>query len=520
MKIKLQKITSVLFGFSLVTIFVLCFFVSFANAADQGTLGAYPTNFDPTNPKTKSWFIYELKPGETKEDSITVVNNTERTLEVKVYPVDATTTGDGAFALLNEDQRQNDVGAWVNISRENITIGARDRKDIPFTIAVPKYTTVGDHAGGIIVQEVKKPTVAKEGMGLNIVSRVGTRIYETVPGAKVVSLDVTNFKHKIVDNQLVFTFTMENKGNVILTPTGTLDVKDNSGKVLETITLSSLGSVFPKKPTEITAKSKLKLPYFAQYKATVTINYSPTKAVSRSIEFPVYFHIQESGLFIPVVGIILFIILMIILRKIFGHLHRVRQLKRRSEAIEDEDDSPVVTPHVRPTKPAYAQVPAVENIDQIFIAHHIKLLIILFLVGLIVLSTLFAFILQQFVLSNNIKQADAVTKDSQTALQPTAPPIKPTPTNVPVKKSEMEVIVLNGSGIAGAAKKVAVKLIAAGFKVINSDNAEKESAITVINYPVGKEDGADLLIQELKPDYPTTRKIASESATFTVILGQ
>jgi len=29
----------------------------------------------------------ELKPGESKEDSITLVNNTDKTLNVKVYPL-------------------------------------------------------------------------------------------------------------------------------------------------------------------------------------------------------------------------------------------------------------------------------------------------------------------------------------------------------------------------------------------------------------------------------------------------
>src|SRR5690348_752824 len=60
--------------------------------ADQGHVGAYPSNYDPSNPKTKSWFIYELKPGESKNDSITVVNNSDAQITVKVYPVDATTT--------------------------------------------------------------------------------------------------------------------------------------------------------------------------------------------------------------------------------------------------------------------------------------------------------------------------------------------------------------------------------------------------------------------------------------------
>jgi len=62
------------------------------------------------------------------------------------------------------------------MSKDIVTISPRDRKEVPFTITIPKYITVGDHAGGIIIQEVKKPNETAQGMGLNIVSRVGTRI--------------------------------------------------------------------------------------------------------------------------------------------------------------------------------------------------------------------------------------------------------------------------------------------------------------------------------------------------------
>src|SRR5258705_8106821 len=69
------RVTFVSFLFLLLTsLFPL---IPQAFAGGEGNIGAYPTNYDVSNPKTKSWFIYELKPGETKEDSITVVNNSD-----------------------------------------------------------------------------------------------------------------------------------------------------------------------------------------------------------------------------------------------------------------------------------------------------------------------------------------------------------------------------------------------------------------------------------------------------------
>lgn len=486
------------------------FFAQKVFAVDAGVLGAYPSNFDSKNPKTKSWFIYELKPGETKEDSITVVNNSDRSLDVKVYPVDATTTSDGAFALLNEDQRQNGVGSWVNIAKDTINIKPRDHMEVPFTITIPKYATVGDHAGGIIVQEITKPSTEVEGMGLNIVSRVGTRIYETVPGAKIVSLDLRDLQYKIVDKNLEFSFILENKGNVILTPTGNLEVKGTSGKSIEVISLGNLGSVFPGKPTRLTVKSNKQAPWFGQYTATITLNYSPTKALSKSLTFFIY--IRDWTLALPVPIILLLLVFFIIAKKIFIHAHGLKQLKQT--IITPIQPSPAMTRSIQP-QPAIATVP-IQNVDQLFIAHHIKLLVVLISIGILLLSSLFAFVLQYFVLSRTSVDASQIPIQR---LQPT-PTEAPTPTNIPFDKSEIEVAVLNGSGKTGEAKSVANKLVKDGFTVIKIDNAPQNEDQTIIQYPEGKLREANALMDALISDYSNIkRQEASGSSQFTIILG-
>lgn len=495
------------------------FFTSRAFAVTEGSLGAYPTNYDVSNPKTKSWFIYELKPGETKDDSITIVNNTDKTLDVKVYPVDATTTNDGAFALLNENQKQSDVGSWVHLSKNIVTIPPRDRRDVPFTISIPNNTTVGDHAGGIIVQEAKTASQGSEGIGLNIISRVGTRIYETVPGQQVVSLDLRGLAYKIGSNHLVFTFTLENKGNIILTPTGSVEVKEISGKVIDKISLGNLGSVLPGKPTNITAKSNSEAPLFGQYTATVTINYSPIKAIAKSISFFIY--VKDWRLMLPVPIVIALMMFVFLIRKIFfhgfklkeiasdGHRHRILQAK--SDGHVSSDGSPMKTAL------ATAGIPE-ENIDGLFVAKHIKLLVVFVSISIIILSSLFAFILQYFVLSRVAVQGAKTTVPLEKPAPTTSTP-PPTPTDVPVKKSDMKIDILNGSGRAGGAKTVAETLAKDGFTVEKTGNALEDVAQTIIQYPKGGEDGAAQLINELKPAYTDIQQEeASDSAFYTVTL--
>lgn len=505
----MKKLLLVTYYFCLLLLFFT--FAPSALAATEGDFGAYPTNYDPENPRTKSWFIYELKPGQTKEDSITVVNNSEEEITLKIYPVDATTTGDGAFALLNEDERQMGIGTWVTIAKDTITIGPKDRVDVPFTIAIPKYATVGDHPGGIIIQPAEAPTAKAKGMGVNIVSRVGTRIYQTVPGAKVLNLEVKDLAYKIEDEHLVFTYTLVNKGNVILTPTGTFDITDASGKKVDTIPLASLGSVFPGKPTQITTKSTITAPWFGQYKGTVTLTYSPLKQIQKSIEFFIY--IRDWRVAMPVVGLLL-LILLFNLRKMFRHGKRIKTAKARVEQAE-----PTSLPIPRPAlAPALATAPAVD-VDQAFIGKHIRLLVGFACISILILSALFAFVLQSYVLGGpNQTKATAAPTQTPVEADPTDIPEK---VSAPVEKASIKVAIYNGSGTAGAARAVADELTKEGFTVTKTDNALELLPKTLVQYPVGKGVEAAALGAALPAAYSDyTQEEASNSGVFTITLGQ
>ncbi len=509
----------------------LVFFFSVSRTfAAEGNLGAYPTNFDESNPKTKSWFIYQLKPGESKDDSITVVNNSDKELSVRVYAVDATTTSDGAFALLNENQRQNDVGSWVSISKDVITIAPRSRIDVPFTISIPKYVTVGDHAGGIIVQEATAPTAANAGMALNIVSRVGTRIYETVPGDKVIKLDLTGFAYKIIDTHLVFTFNLVNQGNVILNPTGDLEVKDYTGKTIDKITLGNLGSVFPGKPTAITVASTQTAPIFGQYTAVATVNYSPIESISKSLTFFIYVNDWRYASIIPLALLALLILFRV--RKIIPSWFRNRR-RFTDTVIPAPQPAPAIAKSVgkkhqkEPLILAEEQAIPENYVDSLFVAHHLKLLVILNAIVIVVLSILFGFILQSSVITKITSAANGNNPSlpaSNVNPQPTAvPPPAAPPASAPVPtvaKADMQIQILNGGGVIGAAKALADKLTAAGFNITQIGNAATESAQTIVEYPDLQSSGTNLLINALEPDYSNVVEQSTDSSYFVIIIGR
>ena len=166
--------------------------IPFAQGASLGGVGGKPANPDLDDGETDQWFVYNLAPGESVEDELLVDNSTDQTVIVKLYPADSTPSTDGGFALDQEVESRDDVGAWVTLSQTGLTLGPRESVVVPFTLSVPDDPSldVGEHAGGILIQPVVE-NVDQGGIQLQL--RTGVRIYVTLPGAVVEDMSFSEF---------------------------------------------------------------------------------------------------------------------------------------------------------------------------------------------------------------------------------------------------------------------------------------------------------------------------------------
>ncbi len=286
-------------------------FTTPVHAIDTQTISAYPTYSTDTDPRSKSWFIYSLPAGVKKSDSVTVVNNGKTQLTIQVYAVDSVKANDGSFALAALEQPRNSIGAWVSLGQKEVTLNPGEHKKIPFTISIPLKAASGEYSGGIVFQLAPQKSTTSKGMAINVVSRVGVRMYETVPSADQLKMSVSNLKYSIVDNKLAITFTIENNGTVHVSPTGVFQLRDVFGRVADMVNLDSqLGVVVPGKPTTITIPTNVLAPIFGWESATVAVYYSPTKVASATmVILP-----SPWGIFI-IALVLLFIAALLILRR-------------------------------------------------------------------------------------------------------------------------------------------------------------------------------------------------------------
>jgi len=335
----------------------LFFFVTNAQAIEYFHIGGRPAYPDPEVENSKAWFIYNLEPGQQKEDALEVVNNYEEPLEMLIYAADGVKSSNGGFALKQFVEEKVAVGSWVRfypedvpdkfkvlfdsvdesilsfcstelIEGENIINEEKDaltltKSDIvafnqwcegkeeaqlkiepetirllKFIFSVPEDAEVGEHTGGILVQKVE-PEKDGTTQGITLTTRVGVRIYQTVPGEIVKDLNITDFKIKKMFKELDFskyfskdakpeeyllTTKLANKGNVSISFTENIAIKNElTDKVIQEVTDREFQVL---RDDAFTSNFSWNNPRFGKYSFMNVVSFEETNGNIKSLPSP------------------------------------------------------------------------------------------------------------------------------------------------------------------------------------------------------------------------------------------
>ncbi|MER7733790.1 DUF916 domain-containing protein [Streptomyces erythrochromogenes] len=202
-----------------------------AAAADNGTWGVFPTPAAGAAMTDRAYFFHQGEAGSTLSDSVTVLNSSDRELTFQVFATDAVNTpAGGAFALLPVETKPKDVGTWITLAPEaagTVTVPAKGRKDIPFTVKVPADATPGDHVGGIVALGTAVEGVQQDGkVQVGVRRSVGARLYFRVPGPVTPGLSVEDVRVDrsapllpwVQDARATVRYALVNRGNVVVEP--------------------------------------------------------------------------------------------------------------------------------------------------------------------------------------------------------------------------------------------------------------------------------------------------------------
>ncbi len=196
-----------------------------------------PSGSDPSQPSSRPNFSYALQPGATIQDAATLWNYSTVQLTFHVYATDGLNTPTGEFSLLTGQQKAEDVGTWIKVAQEFVTVPAQTSIVLPVTVTVPTDAKPGDHAGGIVASS--QTAQDSGGKDVTLDRRAGSRVYLRVNGPVNPGMTVEDLRSTYhpalnpLDGSLDVRYTVRNTGNIRMSAHQVVHITDLFGGVAD-----------------------------------------------------------------------------------------------------------------------------------------------------------------------------------------------------------------------------------------------------------------------------------------------
>ncbi len=254
----------------------------------MGGQAAFETNpvfSDPHNPVTISYFVMNGRPATHLQNSIRVTNGGTASGTVNLYPVDAFTAASGGTAFRSSTNERSDVGAWITLSRYQLTLAPGQSQDVPFQVTIPSHVHSGQHVGGIVADNTFVQVSTSKKIPIKLHQLRITAVQVNLPGAPIEKLVATGI-HSSTDIYQRLLVDLSNTGNMMVKSAGHLQVFDNNGHRLQNQVVQ-LDTFLP--------QTSISDPIFIQrhalaigkYKASLTLTYGHKRQLNYTTMFTI-----------------------------------------------------------------------------------------------------------------------------------------------------------------------------------------------------------------------------------------
>jgi len=200
-------------------------------APGAATFAVIPEHYDPSLRATQSYFVADLRPGQTYTNSVRIRNLGNQTGTALLYAVDATTGQTSGAVYLDHAKPRQDVGAWVTLGASSVTLGPGQSKTIPVTVRVPVAARPGDHLGGIVAENTALTGASSKGaLRIRIRHLTIAAVLVQVPGSRSASMKIGGVKAGGEHGYQYVYVNLRNTGALATKPSGRLLISDSNGK--------------------------------------------------------------------------------------------------------------------------------------------------------------------------------------------------------------------------------------------------------------------------------------------------
>lgn len=198
-----------------------------------------PTFAPPYNVRPRPYFIYNSAPGTRLVDHLHIVNDGSARGTLHLYTADATTAPTSGTTFLPENAPRHDVGSWITLSSQQITLDAGGSREVAFTLTVPAGVAPGQHGGGILGEQMLPDyTISSthtNSIVIKVQSALALGVLVNLPGAREEKLATSGISYDTASEYQRLLLALNNPGTQLLYPAGSLQVLDNQQQMLQNL---------------------------------------------------------------------------------------------------------------------------------------------------------------------------------------------------------------------------------------------------------------------------------------------
>jgi uncharacterized membrane protein len=184
-----------------------------------GTVGDFP----------KGYYIVTLQPGASTSLATAVVNVGDVPADLEVYPANAVNPANGGFAAADAATPPTGSTAWLSVTAEPFTLAGGSQRSIPFTITVPDGTPPGQYITALVASTADALPVPGNSTFRQVI-RSTVPVEINVPGPINPGFTLGSPQFHWYGASATLEIPIENTGNILVKPAGTLTVTTHDGK--------------------------------------------------------------------------------------------------------------------------------------------------------------------------------------------------------------------------------------------------------------------------------------------------
>lgn len=255
-----------------------------------------------------------LDPGEEKDYVLTIENLNSREQLFYLFTKNIKGVKNGGvpiFADNDWDVTGYELADWITLPVKEILVEGGGQKTIEVSLNIPENATPGGHFGGVFIS-VDPPKIETSGaaVGYQVANIISVRVSgDVVEEANIRQFSTSKFLYG--SQNVDFSVRIENKGNVLVSPYGPLQITNMLGNEVGSLIFNEdQSAIFPNDTRSFEISWEGDSIGFGRYEASLTPIYG-IEGAKKTMYSTVSFWILPMNIILPAVGIFALFLLII-----------------------------------------------------------------------------------------------------------------------------------------------------------------------------------------------------------------